>query len=76
MMGHRGVRLGITFPEISEMQIRAIFESSLELINEGKQPHPEIMVPVTGEVAELDFTKKIVDRVYAEVCKKFGVNNN
>lgn len=73
MMGHRGVRLGITFPEISEMQIRAIFEASLELINEGKQPHPEIMVPVTSEVAELDFTKKIVDKVYAEVCKKFGV---
>ncbi|HUX59424.1 MAG TPA: pyruvate, phosphate dikinase [Bacteroidales bacterium] len=74
MMGHRGVRLGITFPEISEMQIRAIFESSLELINEGKKPHPEIMVPVTSEVKELDYTKKVVDKVYAEVCKKFGVN--
>ncbi|HKK43558.1 MAG TPA: pyruvate, phosphate dikinase [Bacteroidales bacterium] len=73
MMGHRGVRLGITFPEISEMQIRSIFESTVELINEGKDPHPEIMVPVTGDVAELDFTKKIVDRVYAEVCKKFGI---
>ena len=73
MMGHRGVRLGITFPEISEMQIRAIFESTVELINEGKDPHPEIMVPVTGDVAELDFTRKIVDRVYAEICKKFGV---
>ncbi len=73
MMGHRGVRLGITFPEISEMQVRAIFESTVELISEGKDPHPEIMVPVTGDVAELDFTKKIVDRVYAEVCKKFGV---
>ncbi|MDO9579303.1 MAG: pyruvate, phosphate dikinase [Bacteroidales bacterium] len=74
MMGHRGVRLGITFPEISEMQIRAIFESSLELINEGKKPYPEIMVPVTSEVKELDYTKKLVDKVYAEVCKKFGVN--
>ena len=69
MMGHRGVRLGITFPEISEMQVRAIFESALELIKEGKKPHPEIMVPVTGEVNELDFTKKVVDRVYEEVCK-------
>jgi len=73
MMGHRGVRLGITFPEISEMQIRSIFESSIELINEGKNPNPEIMVPVTSEVRELDFTKKIVDKVYAEVCQKFGV---
>ena len=73
MMGHRGVRLGITYPEISEMQIRAIFESSLELIKEGKKPHPEIMVPVTCEVAEIDYTKKIVDKVYAESCKKFGV---
>ena len=73
MMGHRGVRLGVTFPEVTEMQIRAIFESAVELLNEGKQPHPEIMVPVTCDVSELDFTKKIVDRVYAEVCKKFGV---
>jgi pyruvate,orthophosphate dikinase len=75
MMGHRGVRLGITYPEISEMQIRAIFESAVELIKEGKQPHPEIMVPVTSDVTELDFTKKIVDRVYAEVCKKFNVSS-
>ena len=75
MMGHRGVRLGITFPEISEMQIRAIFESSLELIKEGKHPHPEIMVPVTSEVSEIDYTKKVVDKVYAEVCKKFGVKS-
>ncbi|HLN19843.1 MAG TPA: pyruvate, phosphate dikinase [Bacteroidales bacterium] len=75
MMGHRGVRLGVTYPEISEMQIRAIFEATCELLKEGKQPHPEIMVPVTCDVAELDFTKKIVDRVYAEVCKKFGVNS-
>jgi pyruvate,orthophosphate dikinase len=73
MMGHRGVRLGITFPEISEMQIRAIFESSLELIKEGKKPIPEIMVPVTCDVSEIEYTKKIVDAVYAEVCKKFGV---
>ncbi len=75
MMGHRGVRLGVTYPEITEMQIRAIFESSLELIKEGKNPHPEIMVPVTCDVSEIDFTKKIVDRVYAEVAKKFGVKS-
>ncbi len=73
MMGHRGVRLGVTYPEVSETQIRAIFESALELLKEGHKPVPEIMVPVTCDVSELDFTKKIVDRVYAEVCAKFGV---
>ncbi len=73
MMGHRGVRLGVTYPEVSEMQIRAIFESSAELMKEGKHPHAEIMVPVTCDASELDFTKKIVDRVYDEVCKKFGI---
>lgn len=74
MMGHRGVRLGVTYPEVSEMQIRAIFEASAELSKEGKDPHVEIMVPVTCDVSELDFTKKIVDRVYAEVCAKMGVS--
>jgi len=73
MMGHRGVRLGVTYPEVSEMQIRAIFESAVELLKEGHHPVPEIMVPVTCDVSELDFTKKIADRVYAEVCVKFGV---
>ncbi len=75
MMGHRGVRLGVTYPEVSEMQIRAIFESYAELKKEGKDPHPEIMVPVTCDVSELDFTKKIADRVYAEVCAKFGLKS-
>ncbi|MDD5570863.1 MAG: PEP-utilizing enzyme, partial [Bacteroidales bacterium] len=75
MMGHRGVRLGVTYPEVSAMQIRAIFEAAVELIKEGKKPRPEIMVPVTCEVAELDFTKKIADRVYAEVCKKFNIKS-
>jgi pyruvate,orthophosphate dikinase len=74
MMGHRGVRLGVTYPEVSEMQIRAIFEATAELMKEGKDPHPEIMVPVTCDVSELDFTKKIVDTVYAEVIAKFGVS--
>lgn len=72
MMGHRGVRLGVTYPEISEMQVRAIFEATAELMKEGKQPHPEIMVPVTCDVSELDYTKKIVDQVYGEVCKKYS----
>jgi len=73
MMGHRGVRLGITYPEITETQVRAIFEATAELLKEGKSPHPEIMVPVTCDVKELDITKVIVDRIHAEVEKKFGV---
>jgi pyruvate,orthophosphate dikinase len=74
MMGHRGVRLGITYPEITEMQVRAMFESTVELLKEGKHPVPELMVPVTCDVSELDVTKKVVDKVYEEVCAKFGVN--
>jgi pyruvate, orthophosphate dikinase len=74
MMGHRGVRLGITYPEVTEMQVRAVFESTMELIKEGKNPIPEIMVPVTCDVSELDVTKKVVDLVHDEVCKKFGVS--
>jgi pyruvate,orthophosphate dikinase len=73
MMGHRGVRLSVTYPEVSEMQFRAIFESALELSKEGYTPKPELMVPVTCEVAELDVTKKINDRVMVEVCQKFKV---
>jgi pyruvate, orthophosphate dikinase len=73
MMGHRGVRLGVTYPEVSEMQIRAIFESAAELMKEGKDPHAEIMVPVTCDGSELEFTKAIVDRVYGEVIAKFGI---
>jgi pyruvate,orthophosphate dikinase len=75
MMGHRGVRLGVTYPEVTEMQVRAIFESTVELTKEGKHPHPEIMVPVTSDVSELDFTKKITDKVYEEVCNNFGVKS-
>lgn len=74
MMGHRGVRLGVTYPEVSEMQVRAIFEAAGELKKEGKDPHAEIMVPVTCDVSELDFTKKIVEKVYAEVCAKLGIS--
>ncbi len=74
MMGHRGVRLGITYPEITEMQVRAMFEATAELLNEKKHPKPELMVPVTCDVSELDVTKKIVDTIYSEVCKKAKLN--
>ena len=74
MMGHRGVRLGITYPEVTEMQVRAIFESAAELKQAGKSPKPEIMVPVTCDASELDDTKIIVDRVHEEVKQQTGVD--
>ena len=70
MLGHRGVRLGISYPEITEMQVRAIFEATAELIREGKKALPEIMVPVTVIWHELRHQKEIVDRVYKEVCDR------
>ena len=73
MMGHRGVRLGITYPEVTKMQVRAILEAAGELLKEGKGAKPEIMVPVTCAVAEIDETKKLVDAVAADVEKKLGI---
>ncbi len=73
MMGHRGVRLGITYPEITEMQVRAIFEAAAELVKEGKRVLPEIMIPVVSTKAELDDQKILVDRIYSEVCAKYGL---
>jgi pyruvate,orthophosphate dikinase len=73
MMGHRGVRLGVTAPEISEMQFRAIFEATVELIKDGKQVLPEIMVPVVGSVSELEHQRTLAQQVHADVCKKLGV---
>jgi len=73
MLGHRGVRLGITYPEVTEMQVRAILEAAGELIKEGRKAIPEIMIPVTCTVNELSNQKKIVDRVAAEVRAKLGV---
>jgi pyruvate,orthophosphate dikinase len=72
MMGHRGVRLGITYPEITAMQVRAIFEATAELLNEKKKPYPEIMVPVVCDVAELKHQLKIVEQVYQEVLVKYN----
>jgi len=73
MMGHRGVRLGVTYPEISSMQIRAILEAAAELVKEGKDPYPEIMVPVVAEAKELQSQKDIVDKLYKEVLAKYGL---
>ncbi|HUT58908.1 MAG TPA: pyruvate, phosphate dikinase, partial [Phycisphaerae bacterium] len=73
MMGHRGVRLGVTYPEVSEMQIRAILEAAAELGKEGKKALPEIMIPVTCSVNELKDQAAIIARVKQEVLKKFGL---
>ena len=67
MLGHRGCRLGITHPEITEMQARAILEAACTVQAEGKRVLPEIMVPLVGTVAEFTHQKKIVDRVAQEV---------
>jgi len=73
MMGLRGVRLGIIYSEITETQFRALFEATAELMQEGFDPHLEIMVPLTINVKELEHQKAIADRVLAEVEAKFGV---
>ncbi|MDR1757406.1 MAG: pyruvate, phosphate dikinase [Bacteroidales bacterium] len=73
MMGLRGVRLGIVYPEITETQFRALFEATAELLKEGFDPHLEIMVPLTINVKELKHQKAICDRVHAEVEAKFGL---
>lgn len=71
MMGHRGVRLGITYPEVTETQVRAIFEATAELLKEGKKILPEIMIPVVCNAKELKHQEEIVKRVYAEVLNKY-----
>ena len=73
MLGHRGVRLGITYPEITEMQARAIIEAACRCAKEGFSVVPEIMIPLVGIVKELKDQKAIVDRVAAEVMKEQGV---
>jgi len=73
MMGHRGVRLGITYPEVSAMQIRAIFESAAELAKEGKDPYPEIMIPVVCDVKELEDQFVIAGQIYKETLAKYGL---
>ncbi len=73
MLGHRGVRLGVTYPEITEMQARAIFEAACQLHKEGLKVQPEIMIPLVGLVKELRDQRAIVERVAAAVMKEQGV---
>ncbi|MBO7068732.1 MAG: pyruvate, phosphate dikinase [Bacteroidaceae bacterium] len=73
MLGHRGCRLGITFPEITAMQTRAILSAACELKKEGFDPKPEIMVPLIGILYELKQQKAIIQKVSAEVFEEYGV---
>ncbi|MBO4485989.1 MAG: pyruvate, phosphate dikinase [Prevotella sp.] len=72
MMGHRGVRLHVSFPLIAETQYRAIFTATAELQKEGLHPHPEIMIPVTISARELSFQKAICEKIKAEVQAQQG----
>ena len=74
MMGHRGVRLHVSFPLIARTEYKAIFEASAELLEAGFHPCPEIMIPVTISARELSFQKAMCDRVKAEVEGRFAIN--
>jgi len=73
MLGHRGCRLGITYPEITEMQARAIFEAACQLVKEGVDVKPEVMVPLVGHVKELIMQKDIIVKTAEAVMKEMGV---
>jgi pyruvate,orthophosphate dikinase len=73
MLGHRGCRLGISHPEITEMQARAIFEAACEVAKEGVKVIPEVMIPLVGHVNELRAQREIVDRVAKEVMAETGM---
>ena len=78
MMGHRGCRLAVTYPEIAEMQTRAVIEAAINVEKEGIKTHPEIMIPLIGDLKELKYVKNIIttiaDKVMAE--KDFKINYN
>jgi pyruvate,orthophosphate dikinase len=73
MLGHRGCRLGVTYPEITEMQARAIFEAAVQVAKKGVKVIPEVMIPLIGGVKELEHQKKIVVQVAEEVLGKAGM---
>jgi pyruvate, orthophosphate dikinase len=73
MLGHRGCRLGISYPEITEMQARAIFEAACELRKGGKNPFPEVMIPLVGSREELRAQRQIVEKTAQETMKSYGV---
>ncbi|MBM3253113.1 MAG: pyruvate, phosphate dikinase, partial [Candidatus Omnitrophica bacterium] len=73
MLGHRGCRLGITFPEIYEMQVQAIFEAACELAKEGQHIIPEVMIPLIGHINELKFTKNSAIKIAEQTMKNYAV---
>ena len=73
MLGYRGCRLGIEYPEITEMQAQALFEAACELKKQGKNPYPEVMIPLVTTLRELQIQQAIVERVAQETMKKMGV---
>src|SRR5207244_11946946 len=76
MLGHRGCRLGIVYPEISEMQARAIFDAGADVQAKGIKVHPEIMIPLVGFPRELKLQIDIVRRVASEVAKEKNAKFN
>jgi pyruvate,orthophosphate dikinase len=72
MLGHRGCRLGIVYPEITAMQAQAIFEAACEVAKDGTKVHPEVMIPLVGDVRELANQRKVVDEVAHEVFSRYG----
>jgi pyruvate,orthophosphate dikinase len=73
MLGHRGCRLGITFPEIYEMQVRAIFQAACDVKKDGVDVQPEVMIPLVGTIKELQLNCDMTRRIAAEVMKERGV---
>ena len=73
MMGHRGVRLGITYPEIYEMQIKAVFEATVDLVKKKVDVKPQIMIPQVSSIEELNYIKSIYDDVKSEMEKKYKI---
>ena len=76
MLGHRGCRLGITYPEISEMQVRAIMEAACNVHKEGVAVHPEIMIPLVGNVAELALQRELAEQIATAVLREKGLTKN
>ncbi len=75
MLGHRGCRLGITYPEVTEMQARAIFEAVVQVARKGKKVIPEVMIPLVGDVKELENQKSLVVKVAEEVLGAAGMKD-
>jgi len=76
MLGFRGVRLGIVFPEINEMQVRAIFGAAVKAVNDGITVKPEIMIPVLGEVEEMRVMREMIEKIAKEVLEKENTKIN